>query len=458
MNNIASTPSRAARGVMCSAMAACLLLVGTGVDAKKGSGSGGRGGGGGGGDGAVPTAVVVGEILVQLTSTAALGPLLTQHQLTLVSQFGARPIYRLKVLGAANASNTIAALALEPTVLKVESNAVHQSPEARRNVVWVIGHAGAYAAQWAPQAMRLAEAHAMTQGAGMRVAVLDTGVDLTHPNLVDKLIPGFDFVDFDNDPSEVGHVATHPSFGHGTHVTGLVAMAAPGARIMPLRVLDANGMGNAWVLAEAMLHAVDPDRNPATNDGVQVINMSLGSTDRTEILDTVGRLASCAIPPAVLLPTDEWADPGYNSDRERCNAFSGAVVVAAAGNDGREDIRQYPAAEGFYGLLSVGASNANQQQAVFSNFGSWVDVAAPGEGITSTLPGGQYGTWSGTSMAAPLAAGAAALVRALNPNLSPRDVARRLTRISAPLCDGSKLRQIDAAAALRNQVPADRCP
>jgi len=168
-------------------------------------------------------------------------------------------------------------------------------------------------------------------------------------------------------------------------------------------------------------------------------------------------VASRAIAAAVLRPTDELADPGYNGDRDRCNAFSGAVVVAAVGNDGSDAVRQYPAAEGVYGLLAVGASNAGKRLADFSNFGSWVHVAAPGEGVTSSVPGGGYGTWSGTSMAAPLAAGTAALVRAANPGLSPRDVTRRLIRVSANLC-GTKLRQVDAAAAVSNVVPADTCP
>lgn len=394
---------------------------------------------------------LAGEVLVQLRSTAALGPLLTKYQLSLVSQFGARPIYRLKVVGLASTAEKIAALETELDVLHAEPNAVHQSPEARRNNAWTIGTATAYSAQWAPQAMRLPEAHRLSTGAGTRVAVLDTGVDLLHPALAGRLLPGFDFVDFDNDPSEVGTPA-NLSFGHGTHVAGLVAVAAPGARIMPLRVLDAEGAGNAWVLAEAMLHAVDPDKNPATDDGAHVINLSLGSTSRTEILDTVVRLAACAIEPVVLTPIDPLADPGYNGDRQRCSGSIGAVVVAAVGNDSTRRVRQYPAAEGAYGLMAVAASSADSRLASFSNFGPWVDVAAPGEGITSTIPGGDYGTWSGTSMAAPLVSGTAALLRSLHPALKPRAMTRRLIRISAELC-GTPLRQVDAAAVLLNQIP-----
>lgn len=390
---------------------------------------------------------VPGDILLRLRTTGALGPLLTRHQLSLISQFGARPIYRVRVVGAADVGAKIEDLALDPEVLIAERNALNGSPEARRNNAWAIGQAVAYQAQWAPSALRLAQAHAVSTGAGVRVAVLDTGVDARHPLLAGRLLPGRDFVDGDNDPSEVGTPLTHPAFGHGTHVAGLVALAAPGARIMPLRVLDAAGVGNAWVLGEALIHAVDPDGVPGTDDGAHVINLSLGSLNRTKLLDTLGRLASCSIPAEIVEPTDDYTDPGFNGDKERCRSLPGAVVVAAAGNDASLTVRQYPAAEGFYGLLAVTASDARQRVAAFANTGRWIDVAAPGDGITSSVPGGQYGTWSGTSMAAPLAAGVAALVRAREPALAAVDITRRIQRSAGDLC-GSRLLRVDAAAAL----------
>ena len=92
---------------------------------------------------------------------------------------------------------------------------------------------------------------------------VSAGFDLAHPALAGRMLPGWDFVDGDADPSETAQ-PTQGGYGHGTHVAGLVAWVAPGARLLPLRVLDAEGQGNAWVLAEAMLHAVDPDHNPAT--------------------------------------------------------------------------------------------------------------------------------------------------------------------------------------------------
>jgi subtilisin family serine protease len=405
-----------------------------------------------GGDPEVP-----GEVLVRLRATADLQPLLQKYSLSLRAQFGARPIYRLSLVGAAATHDVIDALALEPTVLNAEANAIHRAPEARGNTGWAIGTPAAYTTQWAPQALRLPQAHALSRGVGVRVAVLDTGIDAKHAAFAGRLVPGFDFVDGDFDPSEV-FAPGSVSFGHGTHVAGLVALAAPASQIMALRVLDAQGQGNAWVLAEAMLHAVDPDRNPATNDGAQVINMSLGSTNRTELFNAIAQLSACSLP-APTNPENTFTDPGYNLDRQRCNAFGGAVVIAAAGNDASKDVKQYPAAEGAYGLLPVTASNAQRRLAPFANFGSWVDVAAPGDGITSAMAGGGWATWSGTSMAAPLASGVAALLKSSEPGLSARDIARRLERQSAALCGSNAQRQIDAEAALRNTTPADApCP
>jgi subtilisin family serine protease len=342
-------------------------------------------------------------------------------------------------------------LVLEPEVMIAETNPTNRSPEARRNVVWAIGNPGDYVAQWAPQAIRLPEAQQLTSGAGVRVAVLDTGVDLSHPLLAGRLLPGFDFVDFDNDPSEVGSTA-NAGFGHGTHVAGLVAMVAPGARIMPLRVLDANGVGNAWVLAEALLYALDPDGNPATDDGAHVVNLSLGSLVRTRIMATISQIVSCE-PALADDPIGDRSDPGYADDEARCSAGHGAVVIAASGNDGSSNVKEYPAAEGAYGLFAIAASNPGKQLASFSNSGSWIELAAPGEGITSSVPGGGYGTWSGTSMASPLAAGVAALMRAYDPTLIPKDVVRRMKRTASLLC-GTNIGQLDAAATLLNIQPS----
>ena len=400
-------------------------------------------------------AIVPGEIMVKLKTTADLPPLLGKYPVTLVSAFGQRPLYKLKVTGRNTVAKVIRALVLEPSVQIAEPNPIHQGPEARKNQFWAIGTEVEYRAQWAPQAMRLPEAQTRSTGQGVRVAVLDTGVDLTHPALAGRLLPGFDYVDNDPDPSETG-TAANKAYGHGTHVAGLIALAAPDAKIMPLRVLNADGSGNVWSLAAALLHAVDPDGNPATDDGAHVINLSLGTLSKAKFFSTLSQLLSCN-PPDDLNPLHDMTDAGYSDDKARCQAGNGALLVAAAGNGASSREKQYPAAAGEYGLLPIGASDATRQMAGFSNFGNWIGAAAPGDFITSSVPGG-YATWSGTSMAAPLAAGTAALVRSLFPAITPKDLVRRLERSSAMLC-GTSIRQVDAVAALANTTPPDIvCP
>ncbi len=404
--------------------------------------------------GVADAAAVSGEILVKLLRADALPPLLGKYGLTLVSQFGARPIYRLKAIDPlADAALLVEALAVEPGVLIAQENVINASPEARKNRVFAIGSQADYVAQWAPASLRLAQAHRVSTGVGVRVAVLDTGVDLNHPLLAGKLLPGRDFVDGDAVPAEVGTYNVDKGFGHGTHVAGIVATAAPGAKIMPLRVLDPQGQGNTWVLAEALLYAVDPDGDPASDDGAHVINMSLGSPERTELLDTIARLASCAVvvAPDPLEPAADFSDPGYNGDKDRCANSRGAVLVAAAGNDSSKR-REFPAGEGAYGLIAVAASTPDHRRAIFSNFGSWVHLAAPGEGITSSVPGGGYGTWSGTSMATPWVSASAALLIAANPLLTPDQVVPRIARSTAQLC-ATKLRELDPLTALTGIAP-----
>jgi subtilisin family serine protease len=309
----------------------------------------------------------------------------------------------------------------------------------------------------------------------VRVAILDTGVELSHPHLAPRLarrsdgtVLGRDFVDDDADPSEEGG-RSDVGWGHGTHVAGLVALAAPGAQLMPLRVLDRAGRGNAWVLAEALAWAVDPDGNPATDDGAHLINLSLGTTQPTRLLAAVTELASCAFADEDDEDDDDFDDAGFDDDRARCASGHGAAVLAAAGNDGSAELRIFPAAEGVKGARAVAATTPQAALAPFSNRGDWITLAAPGEAIVSSVPGGGWGTWSGTSMAAPLATGVAALLLG-TPAQDPRPgttglrqwtaeyLLKRLEDRGTVVC-GAPMTQIDALAAVTDSPPIDPvCP
>lgn len=234
-------------------------------------------------------------------------------------------------------------------------------------------------------------------GQGVKVAILDTGIDYTHPDLDGVYAGGYDFVANDADPKDEN--------GHGTHCAGIVAAedngigvigTAPKASIYAVRVLDAQGSGTISDIVAGIDWAID--------NNMDIISMSLGASSGDSSLEAAINRA-------------------YNA---------GVVVVAASGNDGREGI-SYPAR--YTNAIAVGAIDSNHQLASFSNYGPEQDVVAPGVNIYSTMPtysvtltswwygySNNYDQMSGTSMATPMVAGVCALILSANPNLSPAEV------------------------------------
>jgi thermitase len=275
------------------------------------------------------------------------------------------------------------------------------------------------------------EAWAVSRGAGATVAVVDSGVDLSHPDFVAGLLPGYDWVGEDGDPQDL--------HGHGTHVAGTVAAAengvgvvgvAPEASVIPLRVLDSAGRGWGSDVAAAFDWAGDR--------GVRIVNASLG------------------------------ADGITTAERQAIRDHPGTLYVVAAGNDGDNvDVApHYPCSYAEANVLCVGATNADDAIASFSNYGGTaVDLFAPGVDIASTYPtgfpsslGDGYRFMSGTSMATPHVAGAAALVASHHPEFTA-------SQIKAALMESADLQtglaglarvggRLNAAAALGATPPA----
>ena len=365
-------------------------------------------------------AYVPSEVIVKLRSSVNLPVVAATYGLlaTPLDQLCSLPIYRMEILDGTSPTSNATALVndvLNLGVVYAEPNYIGQAPEARRQSSWSVGgDSGTYVAQWAPNVLRLAQAQTVSRGAGVTVAVLDTGADLDHPALAGKLVQGFDFVDLDNDPSEEGVYGQDIAYGHGTHVAGLVALVAPDAKIQPIRILKPDGTGTSWALAEGIRYAV------SSHVGVVNLSYTFRLPAPSKLIDDI--LA------ALTAPTDP-------------------VIVAAAGNSGPSTSREYPAGEGLPNILAVAASTENDTLADFSTRGSWVSVVAPGVNILSSVPEEIYATWSGTSMATPLTAGTAALVRAAYPSLSPAAVANQIKATAATIT-GPVPRRVDSAAAL----------
>jgi subtilisin family serine protease len=267
--------------------------------------------------------------------------------------------------------------------------------------------------QWSVEKTRAEQAWDLTTGsAQVVIAVLDTGVDPTQPDLQGKLVQGYDYVNNDQEPSDDN--------GHGTAVAGIVAADSDNGigvagycwscRLMPVKVLGADGTGFMSAVAQGMIWATD--------HGARVVNLSLGGPDQDATIASATQYAQA----------------------------HGVLVVAAAGNESGLTL-DYPAA--LPNVLSVGASDPDDRLYSFSN--TTARVAAPGENST-TARGGGYVSFLGTSSAAPVVSGIAALAFSLVPSATPADVERALEATAVPM-PGVVAGRVDASAALRALGP-----
>lgn len=253
-----------------------------------------------------------------------------------------------------------------------------------------------FGSQWGMTKIQAPQAWDVTTGQPtVKIAILDTGIDQNHPDLASKIVANRNFT-------------TSPSvddlYGHGTHVAGVAAAATNNtlgvagvgfnSTLMNVKVLSDTGSGNYSWIASGIIWATD--------NGAKVISMSLGGSGSSATLQDAVNYA--------------WS--------------RGVVIVAAAGNNGNSGM-VYPGA--YQNVIAVAATDPNDSKASFSEYGSWVDVAAPGVSIYSTFPNHtnqfgalNYGSLSGTSMATPFVAGLAALVWTTPYGTTNTDVRNRI--------------------------------
>jgi subtilisin family serine protease len=363
--------------------------------------------------------LISGEIIVEIKPTATIQEINDRNRTATVQRIDGTNFYLLQIPPGKDEAKWLKRLSDDKDVLSASFNPIVMSPTIvfGRATVGFPGdrpHPGLKRAEYVYQPaltnmLALRDVRLRSRGAGVVVAVIDTGIDRTHPDLVSRMwkdsgrdsdvendgidndldglvddYAGWDFIDNDNDPTETPADPETTDAGHGTFIAGLITLVAPECRILPVRAFTSDGMSNAFTVAAAIKYAAD--------HGADVINLSFGSTKKSRVVRDAVKYA-----------------------RQR-----GAVLVAAAGNENEntDEFPQYPA--GLRQVISVAAIDEESRKSVFSNYGSDVSVAAPGVQLASAYPGEDYARWSGTSFTAPLAAAQAALLLAQDRNINAR--------------------------------------
>lgn len=412
---------------------------------------------------------VANEILVEIDLTSNLTPIANQYGLTLIEQFENLPQYRFRINNTSVSPCAKAKEMLQDTRVIVasanhrmkppeDSGIIHWSgdPTRSKSSDWL------YNNQWSLMNLNFSQIPSysdLDNRAIAVVAVLDTGIDLTHPVFKGRLLPGYDFVSNDSDPSEVPSPGSR-AYGHGTHVAGIIALIAPKAKILPIRVLNENGIGDEWQIKKALRFVaksfLDDMQAPAGDTRRThryILNMSFSTPDRPDGMESTFHST-----------TNGREEGGRRNDLD-------ITATVAAGNNST-NTPYFPAAESACEgqILSVAAHGMINELMYFSNYSSlylcdpiggvprqWVNIMAPGYRIVSTIPDGGYGMRTGTSMSAPFVAGLAARIRAKFPSLKAEDVNCQMLSTAFTSSTPNTPIRINMVAALTGQTPLAQC-
>lgn len=364
---------------------------------------------------------MAGEVLVRVFPNADTDAVAAAVGGSIVSEIPQLDVLQLRI-GDLSVLDAIEALQARPDVLYAEPNYTAQIPEQPAAQFSPslpgIGQQGAALRPndpfypdrlWGLDKIDAGGAWARTTGAGnVVVAVLDTGVDATHPDLAGKVLPGANCLAPPCRPGDAGDVN-----GHGTHVAGTAAAIGNDnfgvvgvafnlvTQVLPVKVLGDGGSGAFSWIAAGIVWATDEVHRMRRKG---VLNLSLGGFGYSQVMQDAMAYA---------------------------NASGDVLVVVSMGNSFKRHSVIYPA--GFTGAMAVGATDGNDRKVDFSNTGLHISVAAPGQFVYSTIPGGSWAYFSGTSMASPHVAGVAALVWSVNPSWNSYQVRRHIELTAADL-------------------------
>jgi thermitase len=326
---------------------------------------------------------VPGSVLVRIQPGVDIRDVAAAYGATVQDGVPNRGLYSLAPRPGVSETALAKQISGDPRAVYAEQNTFIDSPEVRGEpfhfAVDKGPNPGGYVNQGAYKQINIGKALFYTTGSGVIVAVLDTGATFTHPALRGRYRWGYNAINPNTLPTDVPDGVDNLAVGHGTMIAGLITRVAPNAVIMPVRVLNGDGIGTMLDVAKGVDYAV--------THGAQVINMSFGAPAVSSVLNDVLDQAETA----------------------------GIVLVASAGNDNLNQ-PQIPAVG--RGTLAVASVESNNTKSSYSNYGSFVRVDAPGSGIRSTFWDGGYATWSGTSFAAPLVAAEAALLLSEHPGMT----------------------------------------